>query len=278
MGGRRLTRSRWAAIGAAVAVTLGGGGTYWANAAPAPPPSAIVTINPERILDTRTGVGLIGQFASRVPRKLQVVGPHVPAGATAVLLNVTVVTPSAAGFLTVRPGNATGLPRTSSLNFPAGAVVANSVQVALPTSGPQTGTIDITFDALGRTGPVADVLADVVGYVVPPAGPTMHFAKVGVFTVNPVVYGRTPGVTAARHAPGVTRVTFPRSVAGCGWTATINDNSRGEAVPGEITAELGVLDTELLIKTWSSSGQGPIDLAPVPEADNDGFTVMVICP
>ena len=169
-----LWRSRWAAIGAALTVAVGGGGLFVANAASSPP-STVVTIDPVRILDTRDplNVGLAGPFASRVPQKLPVTGPiptttgtqtPVPIGATGVLLNVTVVTPTAAGFLSVRPGDATGLPSTSSLNFGAGDIVPNSVQVGLPTVGADAGKIDITYDAFGATGPTTDVLVDVVGY------------------------------------------------------------------------------------------------------------------
>jgi hypothetical protein len=88
----------------------------------------------------------------------------VPAGATGVLLNVTSVGSTAGGFISVRPGDATGAPTTSSLNFSAGDVVPNSVQVALPTAGANAGKIDITFDAFGVAGPTTDVLIDVVGY------------------------------------------------------------------------------------------------------------------
>ena len=169
----RLWRSRWAAIGAAVAVTLGAGGLVAVNAAPSEP-SAVVTIDPSRILDTRTNKGLSGPFVSAVPRNLQVTGARgfggvvaVPAWATGVLLNVTVASPSAAGFVSIRPGDATGTPSTSSLNFEAGtSALANAVQVRLPTSG----QIQIIYDAYGVAGPTAHVLIDVVGYLVPEAG------------------------------------------------------------------------------------------------------------
>ena len=142
-GGQRLWRSRWAAIGAAVAVSVGGGGLFVANAASSPA-SSVVTIDPLRILDTRSDVGLAGPFVSMVSQKLQVTGAVVPAGATGVLLNATVVGPTADGFLAIRPGDATGAPSTSSLNFKAGDIIPNSVQVGLPTSGPNAGQIDIT--------------------------------------------------------------------------------------------------------------------------------------
>jgi hypothetical protein len=176
-GRRGLWRSRWAAIGAAVAVTLGGGGLFVANAASSVP-SSVVTITPVRKLDTRTGLGLSGPFQSMVPRKLTITGGPVPIGATGVLLNVTVVAPSARGFLSVRPGNATGMPSTSSLNFEAGDVLPNSVQVSLPTSGPNRGQIDITYDAYGVPGHTTHVLADIVGYLAPAGG-----GSVGVKTV-----------------------------------------------------------------------------------------------
>lgn len=169
-----LWRSRWAAIGAAIAIIFGGGGIFAVQAASSPA-SSVVTIDPVRILDTRVDGGLAGPFVSRVSRKLQVTGavptptgvPEVvPVGATGVLLNVTVVAPTAAGFVSVRPGDATGAPSTSSLNFNAGDIVPNSVQVALPTTGAHAGTIDITYDAFGVAGPTTDVLIDVVGHLV----------------------------------------------------------------------------------------------------------------
>jgi hypothetical protein len=136
-----------------------------------------VTIDPARILDTRDplNVGLAGPFVSANSQKLQVTGPVatttgtrtvVPPGATGVLLNVTVVAPAAAGFVSIRPGDATGAPSTSSLNFDAGDIIPNAVQVGLPTSGANDGEIDITYDAFGVPGPSTDLLIDVVGYMV----------------------------------------------------------------------------------------------------------------
>lgn len=77
----RAWRSRWAAIGAAVAVTLGAGGMVAVNAAPSAP-SSFVSIDPTRVLDTRTDVGLPVPFVSGVAQKLQVTGvvPTQPAG------------------------------------------------------------------------------------------------------------------------------------------------------------------------------------------------------
>jgi hypothetical protein len=170
----RLWRSRWAAIGAAVAVTFGAGGLVAVNAAGGVDSTTVLT-DPVRVLDSRdpTNVGLAGPFASQVSQKLQITGSIptttgtktvVPAGATGVLLNVTTVFSTANGFISIRPGDATGLPTTSSLNFNAGQVVPNAVLVALATSGANAGKIDITYDAYGASGPTTDILIDVVGY------------------------------------------------------------------------------------------------------------------
>lgn len=172
---RWLWRSRWAAAGAAIAVSLGGGGIFLASAAPGPAESTIVPVSPARVLDTRnpTNLGLPGPFVSATSQKLQITGSIptsggattvVPAGATGVLLNVTAVSPTASGFIAVRPGDATGTPATSSLNVEAGKNVPNAVQVALPTTGANAGKIDITYDAYGTAGPSTELLIDVVGY------------------------------------------------------------------------------------------------------------------
>lgn len=160
---RRWWSSSRIAAGAAAVVTLGGG--FVAVQA-----SPIVPIEPVRILDTRPKtsrsepIGLPGAFVSSVSKKLQVTGPTVPAKANGVFLNVTVVSPTAAGFLAVRPGDATGAPSSASLNFSGDS--ANSVLVELPTSGPNTGQIDITFSAPGVAGATTHILIDVVGYTI----------------------------------------------------------------------------------------------------------------
>lgn len=165
-------------IGAALAVSLGAGGFFVAQAASGPSESTIVTVTPERTLDTRepNNIGPDDPFTSATAQKLQVTGPIptatgtktvVPTGATGVLLNVTPVNPTAAGFISIRPGDATGTATTSSLNFTTGieGIVPNAVQVAMPTTGTSAGRIDITYDAYGQSGPTTDILIDVVGHM-----------------------------------------------------------------------------------------------------------------
>ena len=261
---RGLWRSRWAAIGAAVAVAFGAGGMIAVNAASSPA-SSVVTIAPVRILDTRdpVNIGLPGPFVSAVSQKLQVTGTKgVPAGATGVLLNVTVVGPSAAGFLSVRPGDATGAPSTSSLNFNAGQTVPNSVQVGLPTAGANAGQIDITYDAYGAVGPTTEVLIDVVGYMVAgaagspgPAGTATAWGSISGGFGTPTIVSSSSNVSAVVRstyqgagAEGQYCVRFNPAIPAERLRAAVVTGFYGPNYPVAITAasycpagELGVL-------------------------------------
>lgn len=181
---------------------------WGADAAPGPSESTVVMIEPRRVLDTRdpVDVGLAGPFVSPVAQKLQITGSIattsgaavvVPAGATGVLLNVTAVNTRANGFISIRPGNATGAPTTSSLNITAGVTVPNAVTVALPTTGSNAGRIDITFDALGSAGPTTDILIDVVGYATSTGLQELLVGQVTVAGSNMVVTGTNTGVGTA---------------------------------------------------------------------------------
>ena len=94
----------------------------------------------------------------------------MPAGATGVVLNVTVVGPTAAGFVAIRPGNQGGATGTSNLNFDAGAIVPNAVTVQLPTSGANAGKVDVLYHG-AMPGSRTELLIDVVGYLVPQIQP-----------------------------------------------------------------------------------------------------------
>jgi hypothetical protein len=148
------------------------------QALPGAEESTVVNIEPTRVLDTRVPVGLTGQFQSQVPRKLMVTGDIetyveatttkttkmvVPTGSTGVVMNVTAVLPTAAGYLAIRPGDAVGTPSTAGLNFAANDVIPNHITVAVPTTGPNAGMIDIAYFA-ATTGPTMDVVVDIVGY------------------------------------------------------------------------------------------------------------------
>ncbi len=153
----RTHRVRSLAVAAAL-VSAAGAGVVVSNtirASSSNAQSAVVTVDPGRPLDTRFDIGL-ASVTSLTNIKLDLTGTIpvsvqdspvdrlvIPDGATGALLNVTAVGPQAGGFVSIRPGTASGVPSTSSLNVLPGQTVPNSVQVALPTSGPNAGQIDI---------------------------------------------------------------------------------------------------------------------------------------
>ncbi len=122
--------------------------------------STYVPLTPARILDTRTGSGLSGQFTSDAPRSFAVSGRGgVPASAVAVTGNLTVVGPSSGGYLFIGPA-AASTPPSSTLNVLKGDTRAASVTVKLDGSG----RLGVVWK--GSVGAKAHVLFDVTGYFV----------------------------------------------------------------------------------------------------------------
>ena len=117
----------------------------------------VTAITPERLMDTRTGVGTSARrFSPNETRSVQLAGRGgVPAGATAVIANVTATNTSTTGYLTAWPSGAPR-PVASSLNFMAGQSVPNLVMLKLGAGGRLS-----IFNELGTT----DVIVDVMGYV-----------------------------------------------------------------------------------------------------------------
>ena len=89
--------------------------------------SGFTSITPVRLIDTRSS-GAIAARGTLAIRPGDIVG--AAATATAVAVNVTVVNPRSAGFVTVFPCGSP-LPTASSLNHVAGDIRANLVEVAL---------------------------------------------------------------------------------------------------------------------------------------------------
>jgi hypothetical protein len=116
------------------------------------------TLPPVRVLDSRIGTGLTGTFKTDIPRKLQITGASgVPADATAITGNLTVVGQTKAGYLSITKTSVAN-PTTSTLNFPVGDTRANGVSV--PLNG--TGALWIVYKA--AAGGTTHVILDVTGY------------------------------------------------------------------------------------------------------------------
>ena len=112
---------------------------------------------PTRVLDTRYGTG-----APKAPVKARSIAQvtfagngGIPKDVTAVVLNVTVTEPTAAGDIIVY-GDGTARPSSSNVNFVKGQTVPN--QVIAPVGA--DGKVDFYNASTGTT----DLIADVAGY------------------------------------------------------------------------------------------------------------------
>jgi hypothetical protein len=164
-----FNRSRWAAIGAAAAVTLGAGGISLVNAANPDGAVAYVPVSPCRLEDTRPLTADANFGGRNTPLTaneaftLTGIGDNgnctgIPAEATGLTLNVTAVGPTAPTFLTIWPSDVTPRPLASSLNpVPGEPPTPNAVDVELSDTG--------QFNIYNLAGNV-DVIVDVTGYYV----------------------------------------------------------------------------------------------------------------
>jgi hypothetical protein len=200
--GNASLRVRWAAIGAAIAVAIGGGALSVVRAVSSNSEQAVfVPITPCRLFDTRADQPVgdrIAPIAAGETFTQQVRGMTgnctIPDDAVGVAMNVTVVNGSAASFLTIWPTDAP-MPLASSLNWVAGAApTPNKVDVKLSATG--------AISLYNNTGTV-DILADVVGYYATFDNPTVRMS------VNPrsmvVVIGFSPqaDITAVNNCAKV---------------------------------------------------------------------------
>jgi hypothetical protein len=116
-------------------------------------------LSPSRILDSRNGTGgYSSPWSAGQTRDLSL--PGAPAGATAVVLNVTETNPTAAGFATVWPSGIARPDPASNLNFVPGKTAPNLVVVPLGANGKVS-----LYNSAGST----DYIADLVGYYGPSA-------------------------------------------------------------------------------------------------------------
>ncbi len=129
-----------------------------------PSTAAFVGATPNRFIDTRNAIGAPrARIVANATLSVPVVGAGIqrtdgtadviPANATAVAINVTAVSPSAAGFITVWPCGA-AMPVASNVNFVAGSVVANGVVAPIGANG----------SVCLYTNQQSDILVDVLGW------------------------------------------------------------------------------------------------------------------
>ena len=161
--------------------------------------SALVSLTPTRILDTRSGLGAPrAKVGPGGTVSLQVGGVSgVPQhGVTAVIMNLTVADETAGGYVTIYPSG-TARPGASNVNFVAGQVVANDVSVPVGPDGKVT--------LYNHSGSV-DLIADIQGYQQAAASvPSGQFLAAGMTVPQRVLDTRTgTGAAARKIGPGGT--------------------------------------------------------------------------
>ena len=139
-------RTRWAAIGAACAIAIGGGGLSVVSAVGSTSDNSVfVAIQSERVLDTRSGsivkdrtikLDIEGNIKLIDGKSRQV----VPVEATSVAINLTVtegIKNGKYGFVTVFPCTTVNdpVPNSSSINFENGIDIANGLTIATSSIG-----------------------------------------------------------------------------------------------------------------------------------------------
>ncbi|MDO8363848.1 MAG: DUF1501 domain-containing protein [Actinomycetota bacterium] len=151
------------------------------------------SVTPYRVLDTRNGTGgRTTPIAVNSSYDVTVRGvAGVPAAADSVVVNVTAVAPTAAGYLTVWPSGQTR-PNASSVNFVSGQAVPNLVIAKVGTNGKIS-----VYNANGST----HVVVDILGYMSSTA-PGRHFPLAGgrLLDTRPASGGTGPMGAASTRA------------------------------------------------------------------------------
>lgn len=231
-----------------------------------PASSALTSVAPSRLLDTREGNGApAGTVGPGSVTRLQITGRNeVPAGIGAVVLNMTVTEPTAAGYITVYP---TGVerPTASNLNMRPGQTVPNLVIAKVGADGAvnifnSAGNSHLVADVVGwfraagdnqtrlelRPGTVLVGSGDVVSVV--PSGATGFTVVLSASSDKPVVGG---------HLAVSQSAAVPDGAFGSVTSVTVNDDGTSVVQLNKATLETGFADID-------SNFNGPIDFSPLP--------------
>lgn len=226
-------------------------------------------LGPKRLLDSRGATGGWGApLVAGAPRSLTVVEPGntygVPATATAVIANITVVNPTSESFVSVWPAGSPQ-PGVSNLNFGAGQIIPNLAMVKIGKEG------KIAFaNAVGSV----DVVVDVVGYYDPTRGARF-------FATTPT------RILDSRHQQGAGRpwgTTYPTAVPVVGPASGVPEDATGlvaNVTATDTTAQtvVTVYPTDIGRPNASNlnvvAGQTIPNLVVVPMAPSSGRTNIV---
>ncbi len=260
------SRSRWAAIGAAVAVSLGAGGLGLAAATGPDGAVAFVPITPCRLIDTRPGIDTVGARATPLGKAETItLGAHgangdcagIPSGATGLSLNVTTTNASKPTFLTIWPADASR-PTASSLN-PQGGEPArpNAVTTKLSPTG--------QFSMYNLDGTV-NVIVDVNGYYIDHDHDdrTLPTVAAGSIGADATIGGASGVAAVAASATGVYQITL----------------AAGAYVPAQmvatVTSACAGVTASVTVGTGDALQVDLVDEAGAPAACGFSFTVTAL--
>jgi len=241
----RLLRSRWAAIGAAIAVSLGAGGVLAAQAATNPSTTAstnFVPLSPNRILDTRTGVGTPkAKLGAGQTITLSLFDPStgVPGDATSVVLNITATGGTATSYLTVYPeGDAK--PNASAVNINVGIDSPNMITAKIGDNG--------NLKIFNNAGSV-DVIADVAGYF--HAATDQTVVRFGQFDSAGTQQVGNLGINMPHQSVGFYKATGGTDWLRCTMTVSVNDST---GTGRYAVVERGAFPSWIYVHTYTAAG------------------------
>ena len=193
--------------------------------------SYLTMVSPARALNTGSSVPK-APIGSTVAKDIKIAGLYgVPANATAVVLNVMTVAPSAAGWLTIYPKGTTK-PGTKNMNFAAGQNVSNMVIAKLGT-----GTVaNAGYISIANSAGSTNVIVDVVGYFSPSVTGGRFFTKTAVRTFNTA--DGTGGSLAKIGAAATVKLTIAgrSGIPSSGVKAILmNVSASGRSLTGGVT-------------------------------------------
>jgi hypothetical protein len=121
-----------------------------------------IPIDPTRVADTRVSLPIAGPVNRYAPFSIPIVGyGHIPAAAQAISGNLTAVSQSNTGYLTVAPSlSGSTAPSTSTVNFPPFDIRCNGFSVLLADGSVMAGYFAVGFGT-------SHVVMDVTGYFAP---------------------------------------------------------------------------------------------------------------
>jgi Tol biopolymer transport system component len=216
---------------------------YYA-AASGPDGSRLESIGPTRVIDTRADEG--GPLGDS-----EVLDLYVGVGYDAVVVNVTVTSPTTAGWITAWPG-LTAVPNTSTVNFAAGRTVANAAVIPVGSDG---------WVSFYHRGGSTHLVVDLMGMFVDSAFASQRFTGLAPARVldtrsgggAPVPHGGTYHLTVAGvggipadAATVVVNVTGVR-LSGTGWVTAypsgtpVPDTSNLNLTSGQVAANLVIV-------------------------------------